>query len=149
MKTYKTKSNAKRAALAAIKNLHPQVISVLKSLDLYYKINGDKESGFSFELLAPDENTANPKGDEVSNLVRNATVTQSSKPKKVKYVHRVRNGVRMPKPGGKCAAVWALCDALNTDGEATLANVKVQAESEGMNPNNVVIEFYNWRKFNA
>ena len=56
------------------------------------------------------------------------------------------NGVKVRSAGGKCAAVWAYCDA---NKGATVGQVKAWAEAEGFNVNNASIEFYCWRKFNG
>jgi hypothetical protein len=55
-----------------------------------------------------------------------------------------RNGVKRPKTGGVCAAVWAWLDA---NPGSTLKNAKASAPDYGWNPNNVACEFYQWRKF--
>lgn len=57
-----------------------------------------------------------------------------------------RNGVRRPKAGGLCAAVWEWLDA---NPIATLKGAKVEGETRGWNPNNVSCEFYAWRKFSG
>jgi hypothetical protein len=55
-----------------------------------------------------------------------------------------RNGVKRPKAGGVCAAVWAWMDA---NPAATLKEAKAAAPAHGWNPNNVSCEFYARRKF--
>lgn len=73
------------------------------------------------------------------------------KPEKVTTVGKVpkveqeeRNGVKRPKAGGVCAAVWAWLDA---NPNATLKETKAAAPTHGWNPNNVSCEFYARRKF--
>lgn len=58
-----------------------------------------------------------------------------------------QNGVKRPKAGGLCAAVWDYLDAHNEG--ATAKNIRVVAEQNGWNLNNAQIEFYQWRKFNG
>ena len=58
----------------------------------------------------------------------------------------VRNGVRRPKPGGKCAAVWTWLDANPT---ATAKEIREVAPSQGWNLANATIELSQWRKFNG
>lgn len=61
-----------------------------------------------------------------------------------------QNGVTRPSIGGLCRAVWDACDALRTEhGTVTAKMVKAHAETQGWNPNNASIEFYQWRKFNG
>lgn len=55
-----------------------------------------------------------------------------------------RNGVKRPKAGGVCAAVWAWLDA---NPAATLKEAKAVAPANGWNENNVSCEFYARRKF--
>ena len=73
----------------------------------------------------------------------------TSKPKKAAApkVERVeQNGVKRPKDGGLCAAVWAWLDA---HPDATIKDAKAAAPENGWNANNVACEFYSWRKFNG
>jgi hypothetical protein len=57
-----------------------------------------------------------------------------------------RNGIKRPSIGGKCRAIWDFLDTMNGP---TAKMVRAAAEAQGWNPNNAVIEFYQWRKFNA
>lgn len=57
-----------------------------------------------------------------------------------------RNGIKRPSIGGKCRAIW---DHLDTMEAPTAKAVRAAAVELGWNPNNAVIEFYQWRKFNA
>ena len=61
-----------------------------------------------------------------------------------------RNGITRPSVGGKCAAVWDHCDHLaSTEVKPMPALLKAWAVENGFNPNNAVIEMYQWRKFTA
>ena len=64
---------------------------------------------------------------------------------------RVRNGVKEPKPGGKCHSVWdELDDVLRERKEVPVLSEFVKAaEQKGINANNARIEFYNWRRFHG
>lgn len=55
-----------------------------------------------------------------------------------------RNGVRRPKSGGVCAAVWEWLDGRS---EPTLSEVRDVGGRRNWNLNNVSCEFYRWRKF--
>lgn len=55
-----------------------------------------------------------------------------------------RNGVKRPKPGGACAAVW---EWLDKHSHATLNDAKAAGEKRGWNLNNVACEFYRHRKY--
>lgn len=70
---------------------------------------------------------------------------------KIQKDRPVRNGIKRPSAGGKCAAVWEALDAMVAGGNAKPmpADAKAWAEANGTNPNNAVIELYVWRKFNA
>lgn len=69
-------------------------------------------------------------------------VTTASKVPKVEQEER--NGIKRPKAGGVCAAVWAWLDANPT---ATVKEAKAVAPAHGWNENNVSCEFYARRKF--
>lgn len=64
---------------------------------------------------------------------------------------KVRNGVKEPKPGGKCRGVWDELDRELREGHAvpSLPDFMKAAEQKGINPNNARIEFYNWKRFHG
>ncbi|MBA4112029.1 MAG: hypothetical protein C0492_01485 [Verminephrobacter sp.] len=93
--------------------------------------------------------TVHKKGDEVrfgwkesATPVKPEKVTTASKPPKVEQEEC--NGVKRPKAGGVCAAVWAWLDA---NPATTLKEAKAAAPAHGWNANNVSCEFYARRKF--
>lgn len=65
--------------------------------------------------------------------------------KPAKPVAVIQNGVRQPKEGGLCRAVWDFCASQET--LPTAAQVKEHAVKVGWNPNNASIEYYQYRKF--
>lgn len=61
-----------------------------------------------------------------------------------------KNGVRRPKDGGLCAAVWSDLDKLLASGtEPTTAQVRDLAVARSWNINNATAELSAWRKFNG
>ena len=62
-----------------------------------------------------------------------------------------QNGVIRPSVGGKCRAIWTACDnfRFKTGRVPMPKEIKELATEEGWNPNNAVIEMYQWRKFNG
>lgn len=127
-KTYTKRENARRAGVAAGVPAEQVEITVHK--------NGD-EVRFGWKAMeAPAPAAAD-------------AVVTTSKPKKAATakVERVeQNGVKRPKDGGLCAAVWAWLDA---HPDATIKDAKAAAPENGWNANNVACEFYAWRKFNG
>lgn len=126
-KTYTNRTNARRAGVAA------GVPSELVEITVHK--NGD-EVRFGWKAMEAPAPVAEP-------------VVTTSKPKKeaAPKVERVeQNGVKRPKEGGLCAAVWAWLDAHPT---ATIKDAKAAAPEHGWNENNVACEFYAWRKFNG
>lgn len=120
-KTYTKRENARRAGVAA---------------------------GVPAELV---EITVHKNGDEVrfgwKQMDAAAPVIPTGKPKKEpapKVGREERNGVKRPRAGGLCAAVWAWLDANPT---ATIKDAKAAATDHGWNANNASIEFYQWRRF--
>ncbi|MFG9948000.1 hypothetical protein [Pseudomonas aeruginosa] len=127
-KTYTKRENARRAGVTAGVPAEQVEITVHK--------NGD-EVRFGWKAMEAPAPTA-----------ANAVVT-TSKPKRAaaQKVERVeQNGVKRPKDGGLCAAVWAWLDA---HPDATIKDAKAAAPENGWNANNVACEFYAWRKFNG
>lgn len=125
-KTYTKRENARRAGVAAGVPAELVEITVHK--------NGD-EVRFGWKAMEAPA-AAEP-------------VVTTSKPKKAATpkVERVeQNGVKRPRDGGLCAAVWAWLDA---HPDATIKDAKAAAPGNGWNENNVACEFYAWRKFNG
>lgn len=126
-KTYTNRTNARRAGVAA---------------------------GVPAELV---QITVHKKGDEVRfgwkqkeapAPAADAVVT-TSKPKKEpapKVGREERNGVKRPRAGGLCAAVWAWLDA---HPDATVKDVREVSPEHDWNLSNSQIEFYQWRKFSG
>lgn len=119
-KTYSNRNNARRAGVAA---------------------------GVPAELV---EITVHKNGDEVRfGWKEKAPAITTSKPKKaaVPKVERVeQNGVKRPRSGGLCAAVW---EYLDKHPKATVKDLREVAPSKEWNVNNVTCEYYAWRKFNG
>jgi hypothetical protein len=71
---------------------------------------------------------------------------------KIETNREERNGVKRPSAGGVCREVWDWLDAkVARDGaaSATAKEVRMAADQANWNPNNAMIEFYQWRKFNG
>ncbi|HEQ0064782.1 TPA: hypothetical protein VDW55_003031 [Pseudomonas aeruginosa] len=127
-KTYTKRENARRAGVAAGVPAELVEITVHK--------NGDEVRFGWKQMEAPAPAAAEP-------------VVTTGKPKKAaapKVEREERNGVKRPKDGGLCAAVWAWLDA---HPGATIKDAKAAAPENGWNENNVACEFYAWRKFNG
>ncbi|MFK1139018.1 hypothetical protein ACIUXJ_21875 [Pseudomonas aeruginosa] len=127
-KTYTKRENARRAGVAAGVPAELVEITVHK--------NGDEVRFGWKQMEAPAPAAAD-------------AVLTTSKPKKAAApkVERVeQNGIKRPKDGGLCAAVWAWLDA---HPDATIKDAKAAAPENGWNANNVACEFYSWRKFNG
>jgi len=62
-----------------------------------------------------------------------------------------QNGVKRPKPGTLCSAVWEIADkiSMETGKPAEVADVIAQAKADGLNEGNARIEFARWRKFHG
>jgi len=88
-------------------------------------------------------------GDEVLGRKDSPPESQSRQAaisQEVRKPREVRNGVKRPGPGGKCAAVWEYLDIYPT---ATAKEMREMAASAGWNLNNTSIEYYQWRKFHG
>lgn len=69
---------------------------------------------------------------------------------KIEKERAKQNGVTRPSSGTLCGQVWAALDKLRADtGMATAADLPKIAVDNGWNKNNVMCEFYTWRKFNG
>ena len=131
-KTYTKRENARRAGVAA------GVPAELVEITVHKSAEGVRFGWKALEAPVPAAEAA----------PADAVVT-TGKPKKeaAPKVERVeQNGVKRPKEGGLCAAVWAWLDA---NPGATIKDAKAAAPGNGWNENNVACEFYAWRKFNG
>lgn len=86
---------------------------------------------------------------------RKASAPRKPKAEKAELLPRVvQHGVVRPRRATTSAGrIWAILDQLTDNGKAlqpdTLERAKVQCSMLELNPANVVIEFYAWRKFNG
>lgn len=62
-----------------------------------------------------------------------------------------RNGIKRPSLGCLCRQVWDLCDGVmeKLGRLPTGKEIHAACEGKGWNPNNITVEYYNWRKFNG
>ena len=148
-KTYTNRNNARRAGVAAGVPAELVEITVHK--------NGD-EVRFGWKEKRPPAGAAQgaantPPATATESVpvaapvaVQGVTTSKAKKAAAPKVERVEQNGVKRPKGGGLCAAVWAWLDANPT---ATIKDAKAAAIDHGWNENNVACEFYAWRKFNG
>jgi hypothetical protein len=93
-------------------------------------------------------------------MTKKAQKTKAAKPTKAKRAkpetvttlapREVRNGVKKPREGGTCHAVWAALDAMREKGSPpTSADLRELATKKDWNWNNCSIELSRWRKFHG
>ena len=76
-----------------------------------------------------------------------ANVVKGYKIEKDRPMH---NGVKRPSSGTLCGSVWAALDTFYaTKGMPLAIDLPALADANGWNKNNVMCEFYAWRKFNG
>ena len=129
-KTYTNRTNARRAGVAA------GVPSELVEITVHK--NGD-EVRFGWKAMEAPAPAAEP-------VVTTSKPKKEAAPKVEREEREERNGVKRPRAGGLCAAVWAWLDAHPT---ATIKDAKAAAPEHGWNENNVACEFCAWRKSNG
>ncbi len=63
----------------------------------------------------------------------------------------MQNGIRRPKPEGKCGQAWAIFDAVSAKNgsPASIGESMEIAKAEGQNEANVRAEYARWRKFHG
>lgn len=125
-KTYTKRENARRAAVATGVPAERVEITV-------HKKNGEIRFGWKVKTEA------------APNAAESVVTTEQPKKETALKVEREeRNGVKRPKEGSLCAAVWAFLDA---HPGMTVKEAKAAAPEHSWNENNVACEFYQWRKF--
>lgn len=62
-----------------------------------------------------------------------------------------QNGIRHPKPGGKCAAVWDIADGLRAtnDEVPAMSDVIEVVKERGLSEGNARTEYARWRTFHG
>ena len=63
----------------------------------------------------------------------------------------VQNGIKRPKPEGKCGRTWAIFDALSfaKNAPVAIADAIPEVEAAGLSVGNARAEYAQWRKFNG
>lgn len=146
MKTYSKRTNAKRAAIAAGIPANEVEIVPVKEAGKAARFTF-KRKGHLDERNGPiDEQEADGKGTSAARSKAKGAVPVKAAKRPVRAQCEQRNGVKRPRPGGLCAAVWQWLDQ---HPDAKLADVRAAANKKSWNQNNASIEFYGWRKFNA
>jgi hypothetical protein len=94
------------------------------------------------ENTAPAADAASQQTETQNTVV--AEVAPAPKPARLEA-----NGVKQPKAGGLCRAVWDYCAGVKeaTGVLPTVKEVKAHAQAVGWNLNNASIEYYAYRKF--
>lgn len=98
------------------------------------------------DALASHEAANNPPAEPAPADAADAADRHTGTGLKIEKDRPERNGIKRPSAGGKCRAIW---DHLDTMEAPTAKAVRAVAAEKGWNPNNAVIEFYQWRKYNA
>lgn len=161
-KTYTKRENAKRAAIAAGVPEELVQITVHKNAEGVRFGWKAKEAAANAAqgaanspaaTAAESESVAAPVAAHVVTTPAPATKPKKeAAPKVPREPREERNGVKRPRAGGLCAAVWDFCDHVaRTEGssEVTSKVLKQAAADKGWNENNALIEMYGWRKFNG
>jgi len=176
MKTYSSKSNAKRAALKNTEN--PILVELSKGQWYGFSDTNEKliwqcygaincptcnihlENG----VTTYDDNKDNG-GEALTHEfwclgcdhgfgeeIEAATPTvHTGTGLKIEKNREERNGVKRPSIGGKCRIVWDYCDTYMKEHNTSPMpkHMKETALLQGWNENNAILEMYQWRKFNG
>lgn len=148
-KTYTNRNNARRAGVATGVPAELVEITVHKNGDevrFGWKAKQPPASAAqgAASTLAATATESEPVAPAVA--VQGVTTSKAKRAAAPKVEREERNGVKRPRAGGLCAAVWAWLDANPT---ATIKDAKAAAIDHGWNENNVACEFYAWRKFSG
>ncbi len=138
---------------AALKAKEDETAQPVKSLfGIGEQANAEKEVPASVQKPVHETIRENIKAKDVAPVVAKvkAEPTSSKVGTKIEKHRPEQNGVKRPSVGGMCRAVWDFLDAKVAEGVTiTAKDVKAWAPSQGWNPNNASIEFYQWRKFHG
>lgn len=153
-KTFSSKSNAKRAALKAglaAEMLQLERIPATEHAPEVWCVVEPGDETAATEVAEVTQEDVQAAADHAETEIEEQGDETPRKGVAIQKDREERNGYRRPSAGGKCAAVWDYCDwFLNDNGEnipPKPKDLKHWAEKHGHNPNNAVIELYQWRKF--
>lgn len=62
-----------------------------------------------------------------------------------------QNGIRRPRPEGKCGQAWAMMDAMSGElgSPVPVGDVVTKGEAAGLNAGNIRAEYARWKKFHG
>ena len=147
-KTYTNRNNARRAGVAAGVPAELVEITVHKNGDevrFGWKAKQPPASAAQGAASTPAATATESEPVAPAVAVQGVTTSKAKKAAAPKVERVEQNGVKRPKDGGLCAAVWAWLDAH----PGAIKDAKAAATDHGWNENNVACEFYAWRKFNG
>lgn len=152
MKTYTSKSNAKRAGIKAIvKDRGILEATVKANPDEYFSIEGEKGAFYPHFVGTSQVKTTNDELNQAAQLSKPQATSNQTPGLKIEKERSEQNGITRPSIGGKCRAIWDACDNFHaTQGKLPMPKeIKAIAAENGWNENNAVIEMYQWRRFNG
>lgn len=133
-------------------------------------VKAEAKAAKAVEVAAAKQAKADAKAAEVAaaKLAKEATAAEAVAAKAAKEANEVAtkeaakvakeaakmpeiNGIRRPKPDGKCGRAWALMDTMSAaiGGPVAIANLLVESNAQAMNPAMVRSNYAVWRKFNG
>lgn len=111
----------------------------------YGKLNND---GMRTALALKDNAQLPPVTPEVRTAAKEVAKAVAKAVRSIEKNRVEQNGIKQPSVGTLCRAVWDALDKVGID-NATSKHAKELAVQRGWNPNNVSIEFYQWRRFHG
>lgn len=122
----------------------------------------EKAAAKAAEKAAADKEKADAKAAAEADKVAKKEAAEKAKADKVAAAEAakaakeagrmpIQNGIRRPRPEGKCGQAWALMDAMSAEIKApvAIADLLVRSNAAGLNPNMVRSNYAVWRKFNG
>lgn len=111
----------------------------------------EKEAAKAAKLAAKEAAEAEKAAAKAAKLAEKEAAKAAKEAAKNATKMPEQNGVRRPKPDGKCGQAWAIMDQLSaqTGAPALIKDVLVKAAEQGLNKANVQAEFARWRKFHG
>jgi len=111
-----------------------------------------KEKAAAADAKAKEKAAAKAKAEQDKADKKTKAAADKAAAKKAKEDARMpeQNGIRRPRPEGKCGQAWAIMDRMSAKlGSAVaIADLMVETTAAGMNPNMVRSNYATWRKFN-
>jgi colicin import membrane protein len=126
-----------------------RVTEETKTEDTVQVSEEERKVALAAKQAAAEERRLKMEADRKERLLAKEKAKAERKAQREASKMPMQNGVRRPKPNGKCGQAWAVFDAVSAQkgSPAAISECRELADAQGLNKANVNAEYAAWRKF--